>query len=74
MNLKLIAIGGSILSFAAGAAAGYFVARRRAETEFNTILEAEIEETRKHYAQLYKRDEFSSPAEGLIPTRPGPSR
>jgi len=70
VNLKLIAIGGSILSFAAGAAAGYFVARRRAETEFNTILEAEIEETRKHYAQLYKRDEFSSPAEVLAKRTP----
>lgn len=70
MNLKLIAIGGSILSFAAGAAAGYFVARRRAETEFNTLLENEIEETRKHYARLYKRDEFDTPGAVLAKRTP----
>lgn len=52
----------SLLSFAAGAAATYFVVSKRTEAKYEEIIAKEIAEAKAFYSQLYKTDDkFSTP-------------
>jgi len=53
----------SVLSFAAGAGAGTAIAIRKLNAKYNTIMEREIADARTFYKKLYKRGEFSAPAD-----------
>jgi hypothetical protein len=78
MNIKLVVIGTSVVSAAAGAVAGYFYARKelvtRLNEEYDERLEMEIERTKDHYQALYKvGDENADPMTVLsrrTPKRP----
>jgi hypothetical protein len=71
MNRNLITLGAAVIASAAGGAVGgYFFAKRQLETKYADLASMEIDQARVHYARLYKRDEFMSPAkavEVLIP-------
>ena len=57
-------------SFAAGAAAGYFLAREKLGREFDERLEREIDQAKKYYRKTAKVEEFSTPESTLETLRP----
>jgi len=66
----LIAGGASIVSFAAGVAAGYFALRRKFEADYSDRLTIEIEETRKFYAKLSEKESYKTPEEAAAALLP----
>lgn len=77
MNTKVLVIGCSVLSAAAGAVAGYFACREQIklhlEEEYTRMLAEEVEATKQHYAMRNKVGEFASPVDVLArrtPQRP----
>jgi len=67
MKMKILAAGACVVSAAAGAVGGYFVARRKLEAEYAEIALVEIEEARV----FYKRDDDATPEGALAKRRPG---
>ena len=62
MNKRLLSLSGAMLSAAGGGLLGYVIAWRALEMKYIKIAEREIEEARKYYAVLHKKDGFESPA------------
>lgn len=56
-NVTLLVVGFA----AAGFAAGYFVANKKARDEFDELLKEKVDETRDFYKRMYKAEEFSTP-------------
>lgn len=71
MKTALWVVGTAVVSAAAGAYGGYLYARRVLNAEYEARLEEEIEETRRTYARVYKKDEYSSPESALDALHPG---
>lgn len=65
MNLKIVTFTTALISSAVGFAAGYFVAKKTLEKKYEELAGEEIEDARKHYAMLHKKDEFSTPENAL---------
>lgn len=55
----LILAGTAVAALAAGAAAGYYVGRKKATHEFELRLEVELETARNHYALQNRKANFS---------------
>lgn len=51
----------SAVSVTVGFAAGYFVARKRLEQEFEDLAKREIAEAKQFYSVLHKKDKFETP-------------
>ena len=60
-NIKLAAV--VLASLGAGAAAGWAIAMKRLESDFDSRLAAEIEEMQKFYKAMYKKAQFATPEE-----------
>jgi|SRR5690348_1418489 len=70
----LIAGGASIVSFAAGVAAGYFALRKKFEADYAERLTVEIRETQKFYAKLSEKEGYKTvedAAAALLPQAVG---
>lgn len=52
----------AIVSLAAGAAGGYFFAKKTLDDKYNEIMEREISEARKYFERRSKTGKFSTPA------------
>lgn len=65
MNMKAMAIGGSLLGLVVGSVAGYLVAMRRLERNYIFELDKEVDAAKRYYSMMYKKDEFSTPSEVL---------
>lgn len=61
MNLKVIAVGGSLLGLAVGSVAGYFVAKNRYEQYYADLADSEIADAKRYFSMLYKEGEFKTP-------------
>lgn len=65
---QLIILGVTVaVSSLAGAAAGYFVAKKRLEARYDDIAKQEIAEAKQFYSVLHKMDEYATP-EGAAQT------
>jgi hypothetical protein len=58
-DIRLVVVG--LFGMLVGAVASAVVTRQLLITKYDKILEAELEEARKHYSKLHKKDEFASP-------------
>lgn len=56
-NVTVLVVGAA----AAGFAAGYFVANKKARDEFDALLTEKVDEARDFYKRMYKAEEFSTP-------------
>lgn len=56
---KAVVLG--LLALGAGCAAGYFVARKKLEAEYEERLKTEVAETKKFYSVLNKKDDLATP-------------
>jgi hypothetical protein len=52
----------SVLSLAAGAAAGYFLTKKKLEKQYDELVKREIAEAKKFYSALHKKGDFATPA------------
>lgn len=64
-KLKMASIGMTVFSTAAGAAAGYFYAKRQLTAEFEAIAQQEIADARDFYSTLNKKGRFETPAQAV---------
>jgi len=76
MDSKILIAGGTLVGLAAGAAGGYFLAKKRFENAFVEALREAVDEevaaVEEHYRILTKRgDEYSSPEAVLARRIPG---
>lgn len=71
MNWKVIAGVGTVLGTAIGAAAGYFVAKKRLENYYAEYADMEIAEAKEYYSTFYKSGEDSTPEGALAKRHPG---
>lgn len=63
MNLKFVIPMTGIVTFLAGSAIGYLVARKRLQKEFEERLAQEVQSTRDFYAMLRKKENYKTPEE-----------
>jgi hypothetical protein len=64
-KLKMASIGMTVFSTAAGAAAGYFYAKRKLTAEFEAVAEQEIADAKAFYSTLNKKGAFETPAQAV---------
>jgi len=63
MNRPAVVVGvSSVVSLAAGAAAGYFFAQKKLEKRYEEMTKREIAEAKTFYSALHKKGEFETPA------------
>lgn len=71
MNKNVLIIGATaVVSLAAGAAGGYFFAKKQLTAKYEDLAKREIAEAKDFYKVLHKKDEFETPekaAAELIP-------
>ena len=58
------------LGLAVGAGAGYLVARKVLRTEYDKIMQEELEKTREYYAIMNKRDRYETPEKAALARLP----
>ena len=63
-NPYLIA-GVALVALTSGAALGYMYAKKKLVTQYDQILEEQIESTKNYYTRLNKREQFKTPAEAV---------
>jgi hypothetical protein len=69
-NNPFLIAGVALVAASAGAAGGYYWAKKRLTTKFDAIMENEIHEAKEFYAAQYKAEEYETPekaVEKLIP-------
>ncbi|ADD80961.1 gp070 [Rhodococcus phage ReqiPepy6] len=54
-----IVVASSLASCAVGAGAAYFLTKKYVTTQYETLMEEEVEKAKLYYSQLYKTGEFS---------------
>jgi hypothetical protein len=62
---KIIIVGVAAFSTLVGAVGGALVANKRLEEKYIAIAEQEIEEAKRFYGRVYKKDEFQTPAQAV---------
>lgn len=58
------------LGLVVGAGAGYLVARKVLRTEYDKIMQEELEKTREYYAIMNKRDQYETPERAALARLP----
>lgn len=58
-------LGASALGMATGFASGYKLAQSKLETKYARIAQLEIEEAKKFYSKVYKKEDFATPEEAV---------
>lgn len=71
MNTKLIMAGVSIISAAAGAAAGFFLARKKLDAKYEARYAMELAQAKHHYRLANKIGEYATPGGTLAQRWPG---
>ncbi len=69
-NNPYILAGVAVIGLATGGFVGYRIASRKMTTKYEAIIADEVKQAKEHYAKVYKKDQFESPAaavELLIP-------
>jgi hypothetical protein len=61
MNPQVVAGVSAASALVIGGVAGYFLAKKRLEAQFQEQLAAEVQQAKRFYAKLYKKDEFETP-------------
>lgn len=61
MNLRVLGISSVVSALAVGGVVGYFVAKHQLEKEYEKRITQELEDAKRVYKTLYKKDEFETP-------------
>lgn len=61
MNPQVVAGLSAASALVIGGAVGYFIAKKQLERQFQEQLAQEVQQAKRFYAKLYKKDEFETP-------------
>lgn len=65
MQKHILVVGASAVSFAAGAATGFFIAKAKLRAHYEEIANSEIAEASRHYRKRFSEKEYKNPSEAV---------
>lgn len=69
MKWQIVTATTAIAASSVGFAAGYFIAKRRLESQYEKLASREIAEAKELYRRLFKKDEFATPSSTVVALR-----